>query len=356
MQEATNNINLQLEHNHMEVLEPVNNIANQSRIKLLCDKTHTTCNIKKKQIQKPLLKWAGGKSQLLNHFMERVPRACKHYYEPFVGGGSTLLAILDLKQKGHITIEDGIFASDANESLIHFYKNVQNNLDALYNEISHIVNEFRAIPHTNKTDDVNGITDPETLHAAGHHRAAYYYEKRQEYNTIESNESSSIQKSALFYFLNKTNHGGSYRESTNSGYNIPFGWNRNVSLKPLTEWKTISKLFQDVQFTCCDFSDVLDGVQPNDFCYVDPPYVKELSTSFVGYTLNGFTIQRHQQLFQFVRTLANRDCLMLMSNSNTPLVKNSFMDFDIVQVDARRAINVNDPSSRTKEVFIRNYV
>lgn len=302
---------------------------------------------------RPLLKWVGGKNQLMKHLVNRVPQDMLNYYEPFVGGGSVLLTVMYMRQQGHITIRGSVFASDLNRDLIGFYKNVQQNVDELHTAIAGIVKAFRNIPHTKRTPEAKGKTDSDVLRKLGHHRAAFYYDKRNEYKALK--DSDAIQKSALLYFLIKANHGGMYRESAKSGYNIGFGWNSSLHFDSIEHWKCIAGLIKDVHFSASDFKDVLNKPTQADFAYIDSPYVPMKKTDFVSYQKSGFDGKQHQALFASIRNIAQKGCFVLMSNSNTGPVVNSFTDFLVTQVDAKRAINVNDPGARTTEVFVQNY-
>ena len=302
---------------------------------------------------KPLLKWLGGKRQLMKHLVSRTPRKMLNYYEPFLGGGSVLFTMMYMQQQGHITIQGHVFASDLNRDLIGFFKNIQQNVIELYTAIEGIVNEFRTLPHTERTPETNNQTDPNELRKLGHLRAALFYDKRNEYNAIDN--SDAVQKSALFYFLNKCNHGGGYRESAQSGYNLPFGWNSSLHLDSIEHWKYIAGLIKDVHFSASDFKDVLIKPTQADFAYIDPPYMPTKKTDFVSYQKSGFNGNQHQALFASIQDISQKGCFVLMSNSNMGPVVNSFTNCKITQVDAKRAITVNDPGAKTKEVLVQNY-
>jgi DNA adenine methylase len=149
-----------------------------------------------------------------------------------------------------------------------------------------------------------------------------------------------------------------FRES-GKGFNIPHGWNRTVSVPGISHWKDIAELIRDVHFEASDFREALMKVETGDFCYIDPPYFPETPTSFVGYTLDGFNADAHTDLFQAIRDMSPSSSggggHVLMSNSNTGPVANTFADLVIQPVVARRAINALQPGSKTKEVFVRNY-
>ena len=94
------------------------------------------------EIQKPFLKWVGGKSQNIKHFINKIPNQMNNYYEPFLGGGSVLFTILSLQKDNKITITNKIYASDINEGLIYLYKNIQNNYSELFSIIESFMNDL----------------------------------------------------------------------------------------------------------------------------------------------------------------------------------------------------------------------
>ena len=94
------------------------------------------------EITKPFMKWVGGKTQIINEVMELFPKTMNNYHEPFLGGGSVLLALLSHKARGSITVTEKIYASDLNSNLIGLYKNVQSNSDGLIMEVKKLSDEF----------------------------------------------------------------------------------------------------------------------------------------------------------------------------------------------------------------------
>ena len=145
---------------------------------------------------KPLLKWVGGKTQILEEVLKEFPREMNNYREIFLGGGSVLLGVLenpDIVIKGHV------YAYDSNEALVNVYKNIQSRHEELYKEIQCIgtVNEER------------------------------YYELRKEYNELI--DKSTVKSSALFIVLNKTCFRGVYRIGP-KGFNVPYGHYKNPEI------------------------------------------------------------------------------------------------------------------------------
>ena len=150
-----------------------------------------------------------------------------------------------------------------------------------------------------------------------------------------------------------------FRENKDGDYNIPFGLKDrktlnfpNIILED--EIITISQLIQKVQFHHLDFENSIKKVKKGDFVYLDPPYVPEDKKSFVGYNACGFDLETHNKLFGLVRKFNSQKVKFIMSNSNTDLVNNTFVDYNKEIITARRAINSKNPADKTKEVIIFN--
>ena len=296
-------------------------------------------------IQKPFLKWVGGKTQLLKAIIPKIPDDMENYHEIFLGGGSVLFAVLSLKKQNKITIRGKLYAYDVNYALIQVYNDIKYNKDNLYSYIDKYINEYNSI----EGDNVN--RNPETIEDAITSKESYYYWLRKRYNTLDK---KSIERSALFMIINKTCFRGMYREGPN-GYNVPYGhYKKTPTIIIKNELDTISELIQDVEFIHSDFTNSIQKVSDGDFVYLDPPYAPETSTSFVGYVAGGFTIEQHESLFTSIKS--NDNIKFLMSNAKVELVIKHFDDkkYSIEDILARRAINSKNPGSTTTEVMIYN--
>lgn len=296
-------------------------------------------------IQKPFLKWVGGKTQIINHIISRIPAEIERYHEPFLGGGSVLLAVLSLQKHNKIKINEGVYAYDINKTLIGVYKNIQSNKDALFKHIE----EFKNVYHELKGTVVN--RKPKNITEAKTSKESYYYWLRSKFNTMDKD---TIEYSALFIFLNKTCFRGVYREGPN-GFNVPYGhYKKTPTIITENDLNTISDLIKDVNFVCLDFKQSIRTVGEGDFVYLDPPYAPETSKSFVGYTAEGFTLETHAELFSEIKKIADKNIKFAMSNAKVELVTSNFADYECEEIEARRAINSKKPESKTMEVIIYN--
>ena len=307
---------------------------------------------KKIHIPKPILKWVGGKTQIIDKLITGFPVEINNYREIFLGGGSVLLTLLSYVKSGIIKIHGNIYAYDLNEPLINIYKNIQTCHNDLYDTLENIIKDF------NECGDGEINRAPTNISEAKNAKENYYYWIRSEYNKLCLNDKMSVLGSAMFIFLNKTCFRGLFRVGP-KGFNVPYGHYNNPEIINKEHLEEIHSLIQNVIFECCDFSSSLSSVKANDFVYLDPPYAPETNTSFVGYTENGFGKEKHTQLFELCNELCNKlnHTKIMMSNSNTDYVKKYFLEekYNIEIINAKRSINSKNPSLKTTELIITNY-
>ena len=297
------------------------------------------------KLQKPFMKWLGGKSQIINEIIKKVPKKINNYYEIFLGGGSVLLAVLSLEKAGEIVIKNKVYAYDLNEPLINIYKNIQSNKDELFEYITQYITEY---------DNITGESvnrSPATVEEAKTSKESYYYWIRSMFNSMDKN---TIEYSAVFMFLNKTCFRGVYREGP-KGFNVPYGHYKNTpTIITKVELDTISELIKDVEFICGDFRKSMLNIKKGDYVYLDPPYAPETKTSFVKYTKEGFDLECHTALINEIKKIKSKNIKFAMSNSKVTLITENFDDCNMDDIIARRAINSKNPESVTTEVIIYN--
>ncbi len=272
----------------------------------------------------PFLKWAGGKSQLLEQFEAFFPHTFGRYYEPFVGGGAVFF---------HLQPADAVL-SDANPNLVAAYKHVQCCVD----DLLALLYELRTRYHAMSFEQ----------------QAREYYQVRTLYNRLPT---GSLEKTAYLIFLNKTGYNGLYRESKRGGYNVPFGRYDNPAIFDETNLRAASHALQHAEILTMDFSAVVHMAQAGDFVYFDPPYMPVSKTaSFTSYTKGDFGREEQTRLAEVARQLAQQGVQVMLSNSKSELIRALYKDFYQYEVQASRAVNSKaDLRGKITELVITSY-
>ncbi len=267
-----------------------------------------------------LVKWAGGKKQLLEQFKPFFPIKIKRYFEPFVGGGTIAFFLL----KTHPEIEN-IFLSDINKELIITYNVVKRDVEELIN----LLNRYKL-----------------------KHNKEFYSKVREE----DVDKLTPIQTAARFIYLNKTCFNGLYRVNSKGKFNVPMGNYKNPGICNEKDLREISKLLQKDDIKMFQFYDAVKNTQKGDFIYFDPPYYPLKRESFTTYTKEQFLEKEQERLAELFKELDKRGCKVMLSNSDTPFIKNLYKGYNIHIVKATRMINC-DATKRGKinEVVITNY-
>lgn len=273
------------------------------------------------------LKWAGGKGQLIHELRKNLPTKFNNYYEPFAGGASLFFFIKKNLPDKKCTI------SDINEELISSFKVVKYNLKELIQELKKLRENY----------DKKGVR--------------YYYEVRDLIKDVE--KLSDIEKAARFIFLNKTCWNGLYRVNSEGKFNVPSGKYKNPKIFDEKNLREVRKLLIDTKIMKADFSVILKLAKKGDFIYFDPPYFPISKTScFTDYTKSGFNEEDQKKLGKIFKKLDRRGCFIMLSNSDTKLIRELYKDYKkyIRVVHARRAINrIGSKRGPINELIIRNY-
>jgi len=295
------------------------------------------------RIAKPFLKWAGGKTQLINDIEKALPKDIYSdkftYIEPFVGSGAVLFWMLN----NFPNLKKAVI-NDINEDLINTYNTIASKPNELISILQILQNEFHRLEGQ---DEV---------------KKEYYYSKRELYNKRKEEQSG---QAALFIFLNRTCFNGLYRVNRKNEYNVPMGSYKRPTICDKQNILAVSQALQKVEILCGDYEETLNFADNNTLFYFDPPY-KPLSetSSFNSYAKDEFNDAEQIRLRDFCNKLDTLGHTWILSNSDVKGKDESdnffddlYSDFNIQRVDARRSINANpDKRGALKELLITNQV
>lgn len=273
---------------------------------------------------RPFVKWAGGKTQLLERLHAYMPETYNNYFEPFIGGGSFFLNIAPKKA----TI------NDFNAELICAYKCFQN--DEL----------FESLKNELKKHEVN-------------HSEEYYYQIR----SMDKEEGfltlPIYVRAARMIYLNKSCFNGLYRVNSKGFFNVPSGRKEKAVTFDEENFDSLREYFRNNNITILngDFEDAVKNAKAGDFVYFDPPYdVIENKNSFTSYAKNDFGKDEQIRLAKLYKKLSDKGVMVMLSNHNTAFINELYKDFNIHVVNAKRMINSKaDGRGDVEEVIITNY-
>lgn len=277
--------------------------------------------MQKNPLVTPVVKWVGGKRQLLKDITQYIPEKYSTYYEPFLGGGAVLFDLQPAKA----------VVNDINEELINVYETIRDDVEGLIADLKKHQNE-----------------------------AEYFYMIREKDRDREKyNQLSKVERASRIIYLNKTCYNGLFRVNRHGEFNTPFGRYKNPNIVNEDTLRAVSVYFNkaNITFRCGDFEDAVKGVRKGSFVYFDPPYdpVSE-SANFTGYDKGGFNRDEQIRLKKLCDKLNERGVKFLLSNSATDFILDLYKDYDIKIVQAKRAINSKgDKRGEVNEVLVKNY-
>lgn len=267
-----------------------------------------------------IVKWAGGKSQLLSQFDKFFPEKIDYYIEPFLGSGAVFFHI-----KRRFNPKKAIL-SDTNEELINAYKVVR--------------------------DKVEDLIKVLRKHKEKHGKEYYYTIRAQDPNTL-----NDVDKAARFIYLNKTCFNGLYRVNSKGKFNVPIGSYKNPGILKEDVLREANKLLNGVELKVMSFEKTLEFATKDAFIYFDPPYYPlTVTSSFTAYTKNVFLEAEQKKLAELFRRLDKMRCKLLLSNSDHLFIRDLYKEYIQETVYAKRLINC-DATKRgpITELVVRNY-
>ncbi len=260
---------------------------------------------------KPILKWAGGKTQMLPDLLPKVPTSYGRYIEPFFGGGALFFSLCP---------EKAIIA-DSNPELINLYRQVADNVESV-------------IFYLKQYENTSEI----------------FYSVR----SLDWEQLSKPEAAARTLFLNRTCYNGLYRVNKKGQFNVPYGKYKNPKICDTEALYAASSALKKAEIICGDYSLVLEHyAQPGDFIFLDPPYlpISEYS-DFKRYTKEQFYEEDHVELAKEVIRLHEKGCHILLTNSNHPLVHELYAPFKIDIIQTKRHISCRGNTRKGEDIIV----
>lgn len=279
-------------------------------------------NLKRNLLVAPVVKWVGGKRQIINELSQYLPKdGYTKYYEPFLGGAAMLF---------HLQPQNAV-VNDVNSDLINMYQVIKDNVEDLIQELE---------THPNEEQHFYDVRDWDR------DKEAY-------------NERTNIQKAARLIFLNKTCYNGLFRVNNAGEFNTPFGHYVNPGIVNQPVLRAVSNYLNKNKITFLneDFSSALNNVTKTSFVYFDPPYdpISD-SSSFTGYTKGGFGREQQESLKELCDKLDKKNVKFMLSNSATAFIRDLYKDYAIHTIQAKRSVNsIASRRGLVDEVVVTNY-
>lgn len=271
---------------------------------------------------KPFLKWAGGKTQLLQNIIPKIPDF-DEYYEPFLGAGALLLHLQPRKAR----------VNDINPQLINCWIQIRDRLPEVLETLEWL--------DSRECD------------------AFFYTFIRDEYNDKIQFNMLDPECAGMLIWINKHCFNGLYRVNKYGFFNVPWNKRKKGASYDRENLESISKYLNDadVEFSSVDFEDAVSGALKEDFIYFDSPYAPVSETAdFTQYAKTGFSLVDHQRLANLYRSLTERKVRCMLSNNDVSLIRELYAGYSIEPLNVSRSINRNGSLRKGKEVLITNYI
>ena len=269
----------------------------------------------------PILKWAGGKRQLLPHILPLVPEKFSRYYEPFLGAGAMLF---ELQPKKAVV-------NDTNTELINVYQMIKDSPEDLIALLK--------------------------KYEKKHNKDFYYKIRDIDRNEKKFNKLSDIEKAARTIYLNRTCYNGLYRVNKSGYFNTPIGTNSSIQIVNEEGILAISDYLNanEIVLMNGDYKSSISKVTKRDFVFLDPPYYPTTRDYFLRYDRDYFGVEAQEELKKVCDKLTKKDIRFIQTNSDCPEIRELYAGYRQIKVDVRRCINAKPDGRRGKELIICNY-
>jgi len=269
-----------------------------------------------RNIEKPFLRWAGGKQRQVNRLLKSLPsQGFTDYFEPFAGAASLFWSLSPSTST----------LSDLNPSLILTYEKIKSTPKQVFERVQKLGQS---------------------------HSESTYYSVRDHFN----NGATGLDKVAAFIYMNRAGYNGVYRVNRFGEYNVPFGRHSNNFILPSEEHLTnFSERLQHTHLLCADFAEVEYSIKPRDLVYIDPPYTSGKASDFDKYTKTRFDMSNQLRLAEFARRLSDKGAYVLVSHLGHADVTDHYKGWHISRKRVARSVLPTTKSPPAEEVLISNY-
>ena len=282
---------------------------------------------------KPMIKYRGGKSKEIPHFLKHIPQFSGRYVEPFFGGGAFFFYLEPQKA----------IINDINSRLISFYRGVANQFELLQNELTEIESIY-----TRNRQDFDALKKQNPNKRVEDKNEALYYQIRDMYNGLTASKYSDA---FLYYFINKTAYSGMIRFNAKGEFNVPYGRYKNFCIDKVT--RQHSELLKNTEIYNEDYQNIFDMVNSDDFIFLDPPYDCVFSDYGNEEYREGFNEDAHRLLANNIKKL---NCRVLMVIGRTALTEELYGDMIVDEYAKSYSVNIrNRFHSEASHILVTNY-
>ena len=280
---------------------------------------------------KPIIKWPGGKTQLMPKLLEIIPKQLindlqdvnktNRYVEPFLGGGAVLFALKPVRP----------IVNDLNQALINLYRVLQSQASSQCASFIQLINYLDS-----------------------HISEDLYYSSRDKFNNKLKNNQYDEEMAVLFLFLNKHCFNGLYRVNRNGDFNVPYNKSLAASINSQNVIDIANYLYNNVQLECNDFAQITSQVSDGDLVFIDSPYPPLKDKTFSEYNAVKFSAEDHIRLAYEVDRIA-KFANIIVTNHDTKLIRSLYRNFNIEKVTVARNVNCNGSNRKSEEIIITNF-
>lgn len=281
----------------------------------------------------PMIKYRGGKSKEIEHFIKNMPSTYERYVEPFFGGGALFF---------YLKPEKAII-NDVNERLFMFYEEMKEQYPLAKKQLNELQDEYEA----NQLEYEKQKKSNPTIHIKNKNEELYYKMRDMFNHKIDQKYLESV----VYYFINKTSYSGMIRYNSRGEYNVPYGRYKHFNTQLLTDEHY--NLLRKTEIYNLDYSKIFEMIDDRDFVFLDPPYDCVFSDYGNQEYKNGFGEEEHRRLANDFRNLS---CKALLVIGKTKLTEELYGDMIVEEYDKSYAVNIrNRFKADAKHIIVTNY-